>query len=80
LNSPAKVPSVRVKAVAWDATLIDEELLEVPNDVARIDRVPEYPSGVTNAKNGRRARFLQVREQWIFLISIDVQLAINLQI
>jgi len=71
---------MRMEAIAWNAVLVDEELLEVPDDVGRLDRRPEDARLVADAVLRRRARSLQILEQRMHSQSVDLQLPVDLQV
>jgi hypothetical protein len=71
---------MRMEAIAWNAVLVDEELLEVPDDVVCHDRRPEDARLVADAVLRRRARSLQVLEQRMRSRSVDLQLPEDVQV
>lgn len=80
LNGGSKVPRMRMEAIAWNAVLVDEELLEVPDNVVRQDRRPEDARLVADAVLRRRARSLQVLEQRMRSLSVDLEFPIDFQV
>jgi len=80
LNTLAVEPCSREETDSGSATFVNQKLLEVPNDVAALDRIPEKNVSVANFVSRGRTSILEECVHWVFFFAIDVDFSEDVHI